>query len=212
MKKTILITAGPTKEYIDPVRFISNESTGVLGNEIARAARNKGCEVVVISGNPALPVLSEVKYVYVTSARELEKVAREQIKKADVLFMTSAVCDYRPLNPAKNKIKHSKQENLTITLCPNKDILKSLSKSSIKANKVYIGFCIETNDVIKNAKAKRVAKKLDLIVATDYSKGKVPFGNVSMAPILIDAQNKVERMPPMTKKSIARNLVNRVLK
>ncbi len=175
MKKTILITAGPTREYLDPIRFISNESTGFLGNEIARAACKHGCKVIVISGNKGLRVFPGIKYLYIDSAHDLEIAIRTYIKKTDVLFMTSAVCDFRPAKASSQKIKRPKVGSLSIKLLPTKDILRGLSVRRIRKDRLFFGFCIETRNLLKCAREKLIDKKLDYIVATQYSRKQVPF-------------------------------------
>jgi phosphopantothenoylcysteine decarboxylase / phosphopantothenate---cysteine ligase len=211
MKRTILITAGPTREHLDPVRFISNESTGYLGNELARAARKHGCKVIVISGNRELKALAGIEYIYIESARDLEKAVHAHIKKADVLFMTSAVCDFRPAKVALRKIKRSGEKSLVVRLRPNNDILKGLAMRRIKRGRIFVGFCIETNDLVKHAREKLLSKQLDLIVATYYSKRKVPFGRTVMSPVIIKKDGPTVRMRDVPKRKLAEYLVRAVL-
>ncbi|MBN1493273.1 MAG: phosphopantothenoylcysteine decarboxylase [Candidatus Omnitrophica bacterium] len=210
MKRTIVITAGPTREYIDPIRFISNESTGILGNAIARAARDRGHKVIVISGNKDLEVLSKVRYVYIDSARELEAALRRHLKKADVLFMTSAVCDFRPVKVARYKIKRTGNRPLVVTLRPNRDVLKAMAHSVVKRKKIYVGFCIETSHVLKNARSKLKTKNLDMIVASRYSASQSPFGNRKMSPLILKRDGTVKRIGVITKRSLAHQLVRMV--
>ncbi|MFC1809233.1 phosphopantothenoylcysteine decarboxylase [Candidatus Omnitrophota bacterium] len=207
MKKTILITAGPTKEHIDPIRFISNESTGVLGNEIARVACEEGNKVIVITGNAQLPIVRNVKYVYIESARDLEREIRKYIYTANVLFMTSAVCDFRPIKIAQSKIKREKGKDIVLRLRPNKDILKTLSHSRIKKDKTFVGFCIETNNIVHNARKKLIEKKLDFIVATKYSKTKSPFGNQKMGPIILGKNGGIVQLKAISKDKLAQKLM-----
>jgi phosphopantothenoylcysteine decarboxylase/phosphopantothenate--cysteine ligase len=203
-KKNILITAGPTREYIDPVRYISNQSSGVLGYALAEAAIKKGYAVTLISGPTALVRPKNVTFISVTSAHELEKNVVECFKKADILFMTSAVCDYRPEYFSSQKIK--RKDNLLLRLVPNNDILKKISK--IKKNtQTVCGFCIETKDLLKNAKKKISEKNLDYIVATKLDKKSVPFGHARMSPVILAHNGKVQRCVALTKKSLANKLV-----
>jgi phosphopantothenoylcysteine decarboxylase / phosphopantothenate---cysteine ligase len=204
--KTVLVTAGPTREYLDPVRFISNLSSGRLGYDIARCAQKRGYRTILISGPTALVPPKGVTMVSITSARELEQEVVRYFKMADILFMTSAVCDYRPLSVKKEKIK--REHHLSITFESTDDILKKIS--AIKKKQIVCGFCIETHNLRKNALRKLKEKKLDFIIASCYSKGKNPFGDNLMSPLLCDKEGAWRPMRSLTKQKLAEYLLNMV--
>jgi len=160
-KIKILVTAGPTREYIDPIRYISNPSTGKMGYLIAEYAKKIGFDVILITGPTYIEPPKMVKLVKVESAREMEKEILKYFTEVDLLIMCAAVSDWRPYRKFKNKIKIKKEWNLK--LVPNPDILKKVSKIK-KENQKIVGFALETENIIENAKKKLKEKKLDLIV------------------------------------------------
>ncbi len=160
-KIKVLVSAGPTREYIDPVRFISNPSTGKMGYLIAEYAKNIGYDVILVSGPTYLNPPENVKLIKVESAREMEKEILKHFPKVDFLIMTAAVSDWRPYRKFKSKLKIKNRWNLK--LVPNPDILKSVARIK-KKNQKIVGFALETGNIIKNAKKKLDEKKLDLIV------------------------------------------------
>lgn len=170
---TFLITSGPTTEYIDPVRFISNASSGKMGFELASYAKKAGNNVILISGNQNPPKISGVKTITVVSALDMFKKVKANIVKADIFISAAAVADYRPLRTEKNKIKKSKNTTV-LKLVKNPDILKEVSLKN--KNKIMVGFCLESKNLFKSALKKLEDKRLDLIVAnpvkainSDYS-------------------------------------------
>ena len=170
-KKNILITAGPTLELIDPVRYISNFSTGTLGFLIAKEAIKKGYNTYLVTGPVNLRKPEKAKVSEVTTAREMQKEVKKHIKKMDCIIMTSAVCDFRPKNKARQKIK--KKNEITIELVKNPDILNSLK--NIKG--IYkVGFALETSNARKNAMRKKNDKKVDLLVLNKITPKNNPFG------------------------------------
>ena len=157
--KKILITAGPTIEDIDPVRFLSNRSSGKMGYAIAKAAFLRGADVTLISGISSQIAYQEINKVYVRSADEMKKAVDKELKKNDVLIMTAAVADYKPSKISSKKLK--KEKNLTeIKITKTADILSSVKKE----NKIIVGFALETDNEIANAKRKLKEKQLDMIV------------------------------------------------
>jgi len=160
-KMKILVSAGPTREYIDPIRFISNPSTGKMGYLIAEYAKKNGFDVILVSGPTYLNPPAGVKFIRVESAREMEKEILKYFPKVDLLIMCAAVSDWRPYKKFKNKIKRKKE--WLLKLVPNPDILKKVSKIK-KENQKIVGFALETENIIENAKKKLNEKKLDLIV------------------------------------------------
>ncbi len=167
--KKILITSGPTREEIDPVRYISNHSSGKMGVAIAEAAAMAGAEVILVSGPSAVQVSSRIKLIKVQSAQEMLDAVMHELKKEMIFIGTAAVADYRVQAPATEKIKKNHQEELSLQLFKNPDILSTVAASE-KASFV-VGFAAETTDVIPYAKEKLKQKKLDMIVANAVGKG-----------------------------------------
>ena len=201
--KKILITAGPTREMLDPVRFISNLSTGEMGYAIARAARRRYQKVTLISGPTALQPPPKVKFIPVTSAREMQLACQEQISKHNVLIMTAAVADFTATKQRPQKIRRTSTRRLLLKQTP--DILAGLAKE--KGNKVFIGFCLETQDWLKNAREKLVRKQLDGIVANYYTKDHVPFGDRRITTAFLDSRGKIKRLVRYSKPRIATKLL-----
>ncbi len=203
-RKTILITAGPTREHIDPVRFISNLSSGRLGYEIAQEARRRGHKVILISGPTSLPAPSGIKVIHIVSADELEKKVFEFFRKAHILFMTSAVCDYQPSHFIRQKIKRKK--DIMLHLKSTHDILKKIAKH--KKDKIVCGFSLETHDLLRQAYRKLNEKKMDFIVASLFKGGVNPFGEHRMKPIILDKFGSRYSIGVKTKKQLAVFLLN----
>lgn len=198
--KKLLITAGPTREHLDPVRFITNLSTGEMGYALAKEAIRKGYRVTLVSGPTALRPPRGVEFHPVLSAIQMKKVCAELFPNHDGLIMTAAVCDFMPATASRHKIPSAKGIALRFIRTP--DILASLAEQ--KDDKAVIGFCLETRDLIRRAKEKLVKKKLDGIVANFYgSRGQVPFGKKRVEVRLIDAAGKVRKIAG-TKPRIAR--------
>lgn len=160
-KIKVLISAGPTREYIDPIRFISNPSSGKMGFLIAEYAKKIGLDVILISGPTHLKTPEGVKIIKVETAKQMQKEILKNFPKVDLLIMAAAVSDWRPYRKFKTKIKRKKKWYLK--LVPNPDILKSVSKIK-KENQKIVGFALETDNIIENAKKKLKEKKLDLII------------------------------------------------
>jgi phosphopantothenoylcysteine decarboxylase/phosphopantothenate--cysteine ligase len=173
-KKTFLITAGPTVEPIDPVRFISNYSTGAMGYELAKAAQERGHRVILISGPTALRPPKGAEFVPVKTAREMAKAASRHFRRADCVIMAAAVADFRPAVFSARKLKKSLKKEWALRLARNPDILSGLAKK--KGRKIIVGFGLETDDRIKNAEDKMKAKNMDIIVANKAGRGADPFG------------------------------------
>jgi len=202
----ILVTAGPTIEPLDPIRFISNYSTGTIGYEIAREGKRQGFEMCLISGPVRLSAVSGIKVINVTTAKEMEKAVLEKINRYDCIIMTAAVCDFRPEKIEKNKIK--KKDRLRISLVKNTDIL---SKIGSKKNIIKVGFALETESPEKNGKKKLETKKLDFIVVNVKERGKNPFGAGKKDYIVIGAESeKKERFDGITKKKMAKIILKTV--
>ena len=184
MKKNILITAGPTREKIDPIRFISNQSTGYLGIVLSQVAHMYGHRVSLILGPTHLsPIFPEINVIRIESTFDLERALEQHIAIADVLMMSSAVSDFRLKQAFTSKIK--RQKTMCIEFEKTPDLVHMFSHPDIKKNKLYIGFCLETDHVLENARNKLYFKNLDYIVACSYSPQQVsPFGD-SVFPVSI---------------------------
>ena len=203
----ILVTAGPTVEPIDPVRFLSNRSTGLIGYEIARLAKKRKHKVILISGPTYLIPPKGVKFVKINTALELQKNVKKELKKSDVLIMTSAVSDYRPAVFFKSKVKSGKLR--TLKLLKNPDILKSITKKERK-NKAFIGFSIETTGLLKNSVKKLKEKGLDLIVANIAGPRHDPFGDGLKTVFFLDITGGVKSLKNARKTLIAGRILDRV--
>lgn len=201
--KKILITAGPTREMLDPVRFLSNLSTGEMGYTLAKVAVSKGYQVSLVSGPTDLPPPKGVKFHAVVSAMQMKKVCAELFPRHDCLIMAAAVCDFMPAAADRNKIPSLK--GLTLQLKRTPDILASLAEQ--KGRRVVIGFCLETRDLIRRAIEKIAKKKLDGIVANFYGSGHNPFGKRRVKVHLIDAAGKVRKLAARSKAQVARTLL-----
>lgn len=208
--KTIAVTAGPTCESIDPVRYITNRSSGKMGYAIAKAAVLRGAEVTLVSGKTSLDKPKGlVNFVDIESADDLYLVMLEEIKKNDILIQSAAVADYRPKEYSDKKIK-KKDGDLSIELTRNKDVALELGK--MKGNKILIGFAAETNDITDNAKRKIEKKNLDFIVANDLKQEGAGFkGDTNIAKI-IDKEGNIEQLDLMSKDELAHKILDRVAK
>ncbi|MCM8767186.1 MAG: phosphopantothenoylcysteine decarboxylase [Candidatus Omnitrophica bacterium] len=160
-KIKILISAGPTREYIDPIRFISNPSSGKMGYLIAEYAKKNGFDVILVSGPTHLEPPEGVKLIKVETAKQMEKEILKNFPKVDILIMAAAVSDWRPYRKFKRKLKRKNQ--WALKLIPNPDILKNVSNIK-KENQKIIGFALETDNILKNAIKKLKEKKIDLII------------------------------------------------
>ena len=209
-RKKVLITAGPTYEAIDPVRFIGNHSSGKMGFDIATAAANLGAEVVLVSGPTHLQMKhSLVKVIRVTSADEMYEACHQYFENTDVAIAAAAVADYKPKNVASQKIKKT-ETTFTIELEKNKDILLSLGQ--IKKNQFLIGFALETENEIENAKIKIEKKNLDLIVLNSLNDKGAGFGQPTNKVTFIDKDFNIFENPLKSKELVAQDIVNLIVK
>ncbi len=206
--ETILVTAGPTEEPIDPVRFLSNRSSGKMGFAVARAARLRGARVILVSGPSALPAPSGVKFIAVRTAAEMREAVLGSLPGVSVLVMAAAVSDYRPKATSPEKIKKSQAE-LTLPLELNPDILREAGQR--KEKRLLIGFAAETESLLANARKKLAEKNLDLIVANDVSLPGAGFAVDTNMVKLIDRSGKIEELPLMDKEDLADRVLDRVL-
>ena len=205
--RTVIVTAGPTQEPIDPVRHISNASSGKTGFALAEAARLRGAEVVLITGPTHLRAPFGVTCVPVRTAVQMRDAVRDHFESADVIIKSAAVSDFRPAATVADKVK-KEEASLTLTLERNPDILAELG--ALKGHRVLVGFAAETRDLFANAQRKVNSKSLDLIVANDVSDPAIGFGSDHNRVHLIDAAGRVEPLPEMTKRQLAETILDRV--
>lgn len=201
---TVLVTAGPTFEALDPVRFLGNRSSGLTGNSIAEEAARRGADVILVSGPTALPEPYGVTLVQVESADEMLAAALAANKKADIVIAAAAVADYRPAQRMDQKIRKS-EERLSLELVRNEDILQTLVAS--KGKRFIIGFAAETSDIVDNARKKLVSKSLDMVVANDVSDPKIGFGSTDNRVVFVYPDGETV-LPLLSKKAIARELID----
>ena len=205
--RTVIVTAGPTQEPIDPVRHISNASSGRTGFALAEAARLRGAEVVLITGPTHLQAPFGVTCVPVRTAVQMRDAVRDHFEAADVVIKSAAVSDFRPVAVVGEKVK-KEEASLTLTLERNPDILAELG--ALKAHQILVGFAAETHDLFANAQAKVNRKGLDLVVANDVSDPAIGFGSEHNRVHLIDAAGRVESLPEMSKRALAEIILDRV--
>jgi phosphopantothenoylcysteine decarboxylase/phosphopantothenate--cysteine ligase len=205
--ETVLVTAGPTVEDIDPVRFISNRSSGRMGYRLAEAARDRGARVVLVSGPTSLAVPSGVEYVAVRSAAEMAAEVEARADAVSVVVMAAAVSDYRPAQAAPTKVKKG-EGGTTLELVRTPDILRGLGAK--KGSRVLVGFAAETDGLRENARAKLAAKNLDLIVANDVTQSGAGFGGETNAAVLIGGDGREEDVALQTKRELADRILDRV--
>ncbi|MGB0974429.1 MAG: bifunctional phosphopantothenoylcysteine decarboxylase/phosphopantothenate--cysteine ligase CoaBC [Flavobacteriaceae bacterium] len=207
--KKILITAGPTYEAIDPVRFIGNHSSGKMGFELAAAAASLGAEVILISG-PTKEHISNslVKVISVTSAEDMYTAAHDYFNTVDAAICAAAVADYKPKNVATQKIK-KKTDTLTIELEKTKDILASLGE--VKQHQVLVGFALETNNEVENAKGKLRRKNLDFIVLNSLQDKGAGFGKSTNKITIIDANEQQQNFELKSKQEVAHDILDHLL-
>jgi phosphopantothenoylcysteine decarboxylase/phosphopantothenate--cysteine ligase len=207
--KRVMVTAGPTREPIDPVRYLTNYSSGKMGYAVARVARRRGADTVLISGPTALRPPTGVRFMPVASARDMFKAALKEAEWADIIVKASAVADYRPLNPVTSKLKKIKgQEKLTLELTENPDILFEIGRR--KGERILVGFAAETSDLVKNARTKLKEKNLDLIVANDVTRPGAGFGTDTNIVLIVDQEGKAHRWPRMSKVEVAEKIFDRI--
>lgn len=205
---TLLVTAGPTAEDIDPVRFISNRSSGRMGYRLAEAARDRGGRVILVSGPTSLTPPRGVELVSVRSAEEMAKVVLDKAERVQIVVMAAAVSDYRPVSVSRSKLKKA-EGPAVIELQRTRDILEALGAA--KGERILVGFAAETENVADYAKGKLGSKNLDLIVANDVSRADAGFGAERNAALLIDACGGETSVPLVSKRELAERILDRVV-
>ena len=206
--KNIMITAGPTWEALDPVRGITNHSSGTMGYALAQAAVEAGAKVTLVSGRTNLPAPDHVKRIDVTSALDMHAAVMGSIAAQDIFVGVAAVADYRPIESAEQKIKKNSDE-MTITMVKNPDILAEVA--ALDKPPFCVGFAAETNDVVDHARGKLEGKKLDMIAANHVGGTETGFGTPDNAITLISKDAVIE-LPKQNKYAIARTLLVEIAK
>jgi len=202
---SVLVTAGPTQEPIDPVRFIVNRSSGKMGYAVARAAAERGARVILVSGPTSLPAPPNVEMVCVQTAGDMLKAVLKRLPEAQVVIGAAAVADYTPKAPGKAKIKKT-ESDLTLELVPTKDIMAEVGRR--KKRQVLVGFAAETENLLENAKAKLVSKNLDFIVANDVTRPGIGFGADVNEVAIVDKQGRVQKLPRLPKIEIGHRILD----
>lgn len=206
----VMVTAGPTLEPIDPVRYITNRSSGRMGYSIARAARMRGAEVVLISGPTRLNPPQGVLFTRVNTAEEMRREVLGHYENCDVVIKAAAVLDYKPRETAARKIKKDDRP-LSLELRPNPDILAELGSLKGSRPRTLVGFAAETNDLLPNARAKLEKKNLDVIVANDVTAPDAGFDAETNRVKVLYRDGTVESWPLLTKEQVADRLLDRIL-
>jgi phosphopantothenoylcysteine decarboxylase/phosphopantothenate--cysteine ligase len=206
--KRILVTAGPTREAIDPVRYISNNSSGRMGVAIAAAAWRRGAHVDLVAGHSSLATPTGVARHDVESVSDMRREVEALLPQADALVMAAAPADFRPAASAGEKIKKHSAPN-AIALAPTDDILLA-TKGARRAGAVIVGFALETNDVIANGRTKLESKDLDMIVANDATENGAGFGVDTNRVTMLHRDGREERLPLMSKADVADAILDRV--
>ena len=204
---TLLITLGPTREYIDPVRFISNASSGKMGYEIIKEALKKKIKVIAVKGPCDINIKdNDCEVINVVTTQQMFKAVKDNLKNADIFIGSAAVADYRPSKTEKNKIKKN-CDNLILKLVKNVDIISYVSKHKTK-KQVVIGFALESKNLISYATEKLKKKKLDMIIAN----GIKTIGSNISEPTMLFKNGNIKKMKSATKKYIAKEIINEAIK
>lgn len=206
--KKVLISAGPTIAPIDPVRYITNRSTGKMGYAIAEEARDRGAEVVLVSGPTNLNPPKNVRVINIKTNEEMKNEIYDNFEWADIVIKSAAVADYKPKEYSEEKIKKG-EGDLKLCLTRDNDILKSLG--DMKTHQILVGFAAESNDVLKNADKKLKNKNLDFIVANDITASDTGFGSEDNKVVILSKNNEKLELDKMSKKEVASNIFDMIL-
>ena len=200
--KKVVITSGGTIEDIDPVRYISNYSSGKMGFALANVAKDMGAEVVLVTTKP---FEAPFKIVKVKSALDMQKAVEDEFDSSDIVIMAAAVADYRVKNQAEQKMKKGVNEILTLELVQNPDILKGLCEK--KTHQLVVGFCAESENLLENAKEKIAKKGCDYLIANDISRSDIGFSSDDNEVTILEKSGKIEKLEKASKKVIARKIL-----
>lgn len=207
--KRILVTAGATREYIDPVRFITNRSSGKMGFALAEAAARRGATVQLISGHATVSPPTGIEICNVETTQEMHEAVLQKFEETDIAIMAAAPADYRPAEFTPHKIK-KQTDTLTIALQRNPDTAQTIGKSKI--HQLTVCFAAETNDVLENAKEKLIRKNCDLIVANDILAEGAGFAGDTNVVTLLDKAGNCEQLPLLSKREVANAILDRIVK
>jgi phosphopantothenoylcysteine decarboxylase/phosphopantothenate--cysteine ligase len=205
----ILVTAGPTREPFDPVRYITNYSSGKMGYALAIVAKRRGAHVTLISGPTALPTPRDVTFIPVASAVDMKDAVMEHLDSATVVIKAAAVADYRPSLRSTRKIKKG-GDGLDMRLERNPDIILEVGRK--KGNRILVGFAVETENLVENAREKMKKKNMDIIVANDVTKEGAGFGYDTNIIKILSPEGEIENIPLMSKMEVAARILDRVKK
>lgn len=208
--ETVVITAGPTREPIDPVRYISNRSSGKMGYALADAAVRRGAKVVLVSGPTALKAPAGVEVVAVETAAEMREALLSRLAEATVVIKAAAVADYTVKNPAREKIKRGSGP-MMLELNPTSDIVAEITRHKANTNQIVVGFAAETTDVMENARRKLTSKGLDAVVVNDVSRPGIGFDSDKNAVTIITPEEQIE-VPETSKLEVACRILDAVLR
>jgi phosphopantothenoylcysteine decarboxylase/phosphopantothenate--cysteine ligase len=205
----VLVTAGPTRENLDPVRYLSNRSSGKMGYAVAEAAARRGAHVILVSGPTSLDAPAGVERIDVQSADEMHRAVLEKVADCSIAIFAAAVADYRPAESNGHKIKRNK-ESTTISLEPTPDILASVARN--KGDRFIVGFAAETEHVAENARQKLAAKNADLIVANDVTAEGAGFDHDTNIVTLFARDGRDLALPRMSKSEVAQRILDEVVR
>jgi phosphopantothenoylcysteine decarboxylase / phosphopantothenate---cysteine ligase len=205
--ETVLVTAGPTVEDIDPVRYVSNRSSGKMGYRLAEAARDRGAKVILVSGPTSLAAPHGVEVVSVRSAEEMQRAVAERVGPATIVIAAAAVSDYRPASASPSKMKKGSAP-VSLDLVRTPDILQGLGET--KGARVLVGFAAESEDLVTNARQKLESKNLDLVVANDVTAEQAGFGADTNAVILLKRDGSRVDVPVASKREVAERILDEV--
>ncbi len=207
--RKLLISAGPTQEAIDPVRYISNRSSGKMGYALAEAARARGADVVLVSGPTSLTAPAGIECCAVTTAEEMRKAIMNRLAWSDTVIMAAAVADFRPARPSAQKIKKRQSPVTQLQLEPTDDILRELGER--RSSQLLVGFAAETEDLLAHAREKLHAKGVDLLVANDVTAAGSGFGSDTNRVVLLSPNGTAEELPLLSKRNVADRILDRML-
>jgi phosphopantothenoylcysteine decarboxylase / phosphopantothenate---cysteine ligase len=207
--QTVLVTAGPTYEDLDPVRYLTNRSSGKMGYAIAEAAARRGARVILVSGPTMLDAPADVERINVRSAEEMARVVADRFLACSVAIFAAAVADYRPATRSVEKVKRS-NEPVTLSLEPTPDILASVARN--KGSKLIVGFAAETQNLAENARKKLIAKNADLIVANDVTAEGAGFDQQTNVATLFARDGREVPLPRMEKREVAQHIMDEVIR
>ncbi len=207
-EETILVTAGPTQEPIDPVRFVTNHSTGKMGFALAKMARRRGARVTLISGPTQRPLPKEgIEFFPVRTAEEMRQAVLSHVERSSVVIKAAAVSDYRPVKVSKNKLKKGDPYQ-TLELERTKDILEEVGRK--KGDRILVGFAAETQDLIANARKKLIEKNLDFIVANDVNRTDAGFGSDTNQVKILYPSGEIKDLPLLSKEEVSQLILDEV--